>query len=146
LIKIKELATEIENTAFTLLFSSSDKGMKYLNRAKAIASNLQDKKNTEFRNTVLEGRLNAKELSLMDVKSMASADLQSKRLMMEKDAFNSMRSDWNDLHTPVGIGMYTCENCKGQRTTSKEIQLRGADEPMTIFIRCVECGNEWRIG
>ncbi len=68
----------------------------------------------------------------MDVKKMASHDLQTKRLMAEKDSFNSMRSDWNELHAPVGIGMHKCEKCGGQRTTSKEIQLRGADEPMTL--------------
>jgi hypothetical protein len=68
----------------------------------------------------------------MDVKKMASSELQNKRLMVEKDSFNSMRSDWHDVHAPVGIGMHTCEKCKGQRTTSKEIQLRGADEPMTL--------------
>ena len=63
---------------------------------------------------------------------MASTELQTKRQMAEKDSFNSMRSDWLEVHAPVGVGMYTCEKCTGQRTTSKEIQLRGADEPMTL--------------
>ena len=68
----------------------------------------------------------------MDVKKMASTELQTKRQLSEKDSFNSIRSDWMDLHAPVGVGMHTCEKCKGQRTNSKEIQLRGADEPMTL--------------
>lgn len=140
------MAVDIEKTAFELLFKSEDKGAKYINRAKAIASNLQDKKNNEFRYKILSQSIESKELCTMDVKQMASSELQSKRLIAEKEAFNSMRSDWHDVYAPVGIGMYTCENCKGQRTTSKELQLRSSDEPMTIFIRCVDCGNEWKIG
>jgi DNA-directed RNA polymerase subunit M/transcription elongation factor TFIIS len=130
--KIKNLSIEIEGTLFNELFRSEDKGTKYLVRVKAIASNLQDKKNLDFRTAVIEGSFTPKEITLMDVKKMASSELQSKRLMAEKDSFNSLRLDWHDVHAPVGVGMYTCEKCKGQRTTSKEIQLRGADEPMTL--------------
>jgi transcription elongation factor S-II len=95
---------------------------------------------------VIEEEITPKELATMDVKQMASRELQKKRSIAEKEAFNSLRSDWHEVHAPVGVGMYTCENCKSQRTTSKEMQLRGADEPMTIFLRCADCGNEWRIG
>ena len=42
--------------------------------------------------------------------------------------------------------MYTCFKCKGKRVTTQEIQMRSADEPMTVFVTCVECGNNWRIG
>jgi transcription elongation factor S-II len=132
LFKIKDLATDIENCVYTNLFKNEDKGRNYLARAKAIASNLGDKKNPEFRNSVMDGIMTPKEITLMDVKKMASTELQSKRLIAEKESFNSLRSDWNDIHAPVGLGMYTCEKCSGQRTTSKEIQLRGADEPMTL--------------
>jgi len=144
--KIRDIAINIEKTAYESLFKQDDKGSKYLNRAKAIASNIQDKKNGEFRIKVLSEEITSKELCTMDVKQMASSELQSKRLIVEKEAFNSIRSDWHDVYAPVGVGMYTCENCKGQRTTTKELQLRSSDEPMTIFIRCVDCGNEWKIG
>jgi len=132
--KIKELTIDIELTLHECLYKLDDKGSKYISRAKAIASNLQDKNNPDFRTAVIEGSYDAKDLTLMDVKKMASSELQNKRLMVEKDSFNSLRSDWHDVHAPVGVGMYTCEKCKGLRTTSKEIQLRGADEPMTLYI------------
>ena len=62
-----------------------------------------------------------------------SVDHFIERAQVEKDMFNSLRSDWNDEHAPVFTGMYTCEKCNGRRTSSKEIQMRSADEPMTIF-------------
>lgn len=132
LIKYKNLSQEIEQTIYNNLFKAEDKGSKYISRAKAIASNLQDKNNTDFKSAVVDGIFSPVEITTMDVKKMASSELQTKRQMVEKESFNSIRSDWADIHAPVGVGMYTCENCKGQRTTSKEIQLRGADEPMTL--------------
>lgn len=133
LLKMRDLSIDIETSVYTYLFKPDDKGAKYLARAKAIASNLQDKTNEDFRSNVISGDLDSKELALMEVKMMASSELKSKRLMAEKDSFNSIRSDWHEVHAPVAIGMHTCDNCKGQRTRSKEIQLRGADEPMTLY-------------
>lgn len=43
-----------------------------------------------------------------------------------------------------GSGMYTCKRCNKNRTRYWEMQTRSADEPMTIFIRCLNCGKEWR--
>ena len=129
---ICDLAIEIEETVYISLYKHDDKGSKYLSRVKAIASNLQDKNNPDFRSLVLSKSLTANQMTHMEVKKMASKELQNRRKLAEKDSFNSMRSDWHEVHAPVGVGMYTCEKCKGQRTTSKEIQLRGADEPMTL--------------
>ncbi len=132
MLTIRELAVQIEDTVHSCLFSSADKGGKYLSRVKSIAANLQDKNNPDFRSLVLSKSLTAIEITQMDVKNMASAELQNKRQILEKDSFMSMRSDWHEVFAPVGVGMYTCEKCRGQRTVSKEIQLRGADEPMTL--------------
>ena len=132
MIKIKDLAIDVEATIHEYLFKNEERGKNYYSRVKAIASNLQDKNNPDFRTLVISGNYSPKEITLMDVKKMASKELQSKRLTAEKDSFNSIRSDWHEVHAPVGIGMHKCEKCGGLRTTSKEIQLRGADEPMTL--------------
>jgi DNA-directed RNA polymerase subunit M/transcription elongation factor TFIIS len=43
-----------------------------------------------------------------------------------------------------GSSMFTCNRCKKSKTRYWEMQTRSADEPMTIFIRCLNCGKEWR--
>ncbi|KAF6003145.1 hypothetical protein CCYA_CCYA09G2739 [Cyanidiococcus yangmingshanensis] len=37
-----------------------------------------------------------------------------------------------------------CERCGARRASFYQLQTRSADEPMTTFYRCLECGNQWR--
>ena len=40
--------------------------------------------------------------------------------------------------------MFKCNRCGKRETTYYEMQTRSADEPMTIFITCVNCGKKWK--
>ncbi|KAH6570394.1 hypothetical protein BASA82_000897 [Batrachochytrium salamandrivorans] len=40
----------------------------------------------------------------------------------------------------------TCPECEHNRAFFMQIQIRSADEPMSIFYKCVKCGNHWREG
>jgi transcription elongation factor S-II len=42
------------------------------------------------------------------------------------------------------IGLFTCGRCKSRKTTYYEMQTRSADEPMTAFITCLDCGKKWK--
>jgi transcription elongation factor S-II len=39
---------------------------------------------------------------------------------------------------------FTCRKCKSKKCSYYQMQTRSADEPMTIFISCLECGARWR--
>ena len=39
---------------------------------------------------------------------------------------------------------FECKRCKSRETAYYEVQTRSADEPMTIFITCLNCGNRWK--
>jgi len=38
---------------------------------------------------------------------------------------------------------WQCNGCKMRKCTFYELQTRSADEPMTIFIHCLNCGKRW---
>lgn len=42
--------------------------------------------------------------------------------------------------------MYRCGKCKKRECNYYELQTRSADESASIFIKCLPCGNSWRIG
>jgi DNA-directed RNA polymerase subunit M/transcription elongation factor TFIIS len=39
---------------------------------------------------------------------------------------------------------FRCSRCQKKMCTYYELQTRSADEPMTIFISCVNCGKQWK--
>ena len=41
---------------------------------------------------------------------------------------------------------YRCGRCKKRECVYQELQLRSSDEPMSLFITCLNCGNRWRLG
>ncbi len=73
---------------------------------------------------------------------MASSELKLKREKTIDEGFMADRNDWASKNATVIEGMYTCE-CGSRKTTFFQLQIRGADEPMTSFITCVECKKQW---
>lgn len=138
---VYEKVKGIELEMFTKLNKS-----QYIQKGKAITSNISDAKNEEFRINILNGTYTPEKLVSMDSSEMANKDLKKEILQITNNALDALRSDWDDKHAPAFEGLHKCEKCGGSRTTSREIQMRCADEPMTIFIRCIDCGNEWKIG
>jgi transcription elongation factor S-II len=37
-----------------------------------------------------------------------------------------------------------CKKCGGSKTTHYQLQMRSSDEPMTVFVTCITCGNRWK--
>lgn len=41
---------------------------------------------------------------------------------------------------------FRCGRCRSRECYFYELQTRSADEPMSVFITCLDCGHRWRIG
>jgi transcription elongation factor S-II len=39
---------------------------------------------------------------------------------------------------------FTCWKCKSKTCTYYQLQTRSADEPMTTFVTCINCGQRWK--
>jgi len=44
----------------------------------------------------------------------------------------------------MATDQFRCNRCNKRQCTYYEMQTRSADEPMTIFITCLNCGKHWR--
>lgn len=48
------------------------------------------------------------------------------------------------IETPVlEEGVLKCRKCKSRKIYSAARQVRGGDEPMTVFATCSNCGSKW---
>lgn len=64
------------------------------------------------------------------------ASLLDNKVKREQNMFKS--------NVQASTDSYTCRRCKGKECTFYQMQTRSADEPMTIFISCIVCGNQWK--
>ena len=39
---------------------------------------------------------------------------------------------------------FTCYKCKSKKCSYYQLQTRSADEPMTTFVTCLDCGCRWK--
>ena len=44
----------------------------------------------------------------------------------------------------VKEGVFQCGACKSRKVTYYQLQIRSADEPMTTYVTCLNCGNNWK--
>ena len=63
-------------------------------------------------------------------KQMLDRQTKKERIQLEGD-FSRATDKW------------VCNGCKMRKCTYYELQTRSADEPMTIFIHCLNCGKRW---
>jgi transcription elongation factor S-II len=126
----------------------------YTDKARSLAFNL--KKNQSLCQEVILGQVSASELVSFTSEQLASAETRQARATEAKKLIDSRRLDWDQanedkINEMCGIkgdllnaSLFTCGRCKSVKTTSTQKQTRSADEPMTVFVLCLNCGNRWK--
>ena len=108
----------------------------YLDRLKYVYFIL---KNPEIVNKINNGTIKASEIAYKSHQDLYpdkwESQLEKKKQRIENKYFPKIEASTD---------AYTCRKCKKNRCTYYQVQIRSADEPMTVFIRCISCGKQWR--
>ncbi|KAJ6662098.1 hypothetical protein lerEdw1_012563 [Lerista edwardsae] len=114
---------------------------KYKNRVRSRIANLKDTKNPNLRKNVLCGNISPDRFAKMTAEEMASDELKEMRKNLTKEA---IREHQMAKTGGTQTDLFTCGKCKKKSCTYTQVQTRSADEPMTTFVMCNECGNRWK--
>jgi transcription elongation factor S-II len=108
----------------------------YIDRMRSIYINL---KNEDFKTQIKTGEITPIQLSSMTHQEMNP--VRWKEYIERK-----IKKDNSKLNTNIeaSTDMFTCKKCKSKRCTYYELQTRSADEPMTIFVTCLDCGKNFK--
>ena len=108
----------------------------YLDRLRSIYLNL---KNPEIINQIKNETIQAHTVAFMTHQEMRPDKWQE---LIEEKA----KKDKNKFETNVeaSTDTFTCRKCKSNKCTYYQMQTRSADEPMTTFVTCIECGQRWK--
>lgn len=114
----------------------------YQSKARSVFANL--KRDSYIGNPRLAERLEKREFPPHEIAHMRHDNMYPeaweailhKEILRNKAAYEIQMMAMTDL--------YTCCKCKKNRCSYYEQQCRSADEPMTTFVRCLNCGNRWK--
>ncbi|XP_041439176.1 transcription elongation factor A (SII), 3 S homeolog isoform X6 [Xenopus laevis] len=134
----ERLAWEIEECIYSEVKVTD---MKYRNRIRSRISNLKDPKNPNLRKNVLCGVVTPQSIATMTAEEMASDELRELRNTMTQEA---IREHQMAKTGGTQTDLLQCEKCKKKNCSYNQVQTRSADEPMTTFVLCNECGNRWK--
>ncbi|XP_016357986.1 transcription elongation factor A protein 3-like isoform X2 [Sinocyclocheilus anshuiensis] len=132
------MAAEIEDHIYQEINATD---MKYKNRVRSRISNLKDPKNPNLRKNVLAGAIELSRIAIMTAEEMASDELKLLRNVLTQEA---IREHQMAKTGGTSTDLLQCGKCKKKNCTYNQVQTRSADEPMTTFVLCNECGNRWK--
>ena len=114
----------------------------YKNKVISIWVNLNNNsyiKNKRLISRLIEGEFEADQLANM--KPQYTFPENWKELLDEKNKREKMLYE---VCKETTSSMFTCGRCKKKECTYYQLQTRSADEPMTTFVTCTNCGKRWK--
>lgn len=136
---VLEKATTIEEAVFEA--HSQSIGDKYKTRIRSMYLNLMDKSNSTLRFRVLSSEISVNKFATMTKEEMASEDVREKAARVNKD---NLAKAIVAVNNEAETDMFKCGKCGQRKTRYYQMQTRSADEPMTTFVTCLNCGNRWK--
>lgn len=114
----------------------------YLGKVMSIYANLD--KGSYIKNERFLERLKNKEFEPYDLAKMDKLQMfpeSWKEIYDEKEKRDKVLYE---VDKAMATDLFTCGRCKQKECSYYQIQIRSADEPMTTFVTCLNCGKRWK--
>jgi len=114
----------------------------YVNKVRSIYSNL--KSDSYVKNDYLSEKVYNNEIDLNNIANMSFPELFPDRWKVFMDIKNTKNKKLFENKQEAMTDQFKCGRCKSRKCTYYELQTRSADEGMTIFVTCLDCGAKWK--
>ncbi|KAF3057076.1 Transcription elongation factor S-II [Daldinia childiae] len=131
-------AAEVEQAAFKAYKGETK---EYKEKIRSLFQNLKVKTNAELGRNVMSGAIAAERFVVMTSKELMSA--QQRKADAELELENMKKAQVPMVEKSISDSL-ECGNCKKKMVSYTQAQTRSADEPMTTFCECMNCGKRWK--
>ncbi|KAL7782142.1 transcription factor S-II, central domain-containing protein [Trichoderma afarasin] len=131
-------AVAVESALFTLL---NGEGAEYKKKIRSLFQNLKSKSNRDLGKRVLSGDISPDRFVSMTDDELKSEERKKMEMELEKENMKKAQVPMAEKSISDSL---ECGKCKKKRVSYTQAQTRSADEPMTTFCECMNCGNRWK--
>lgn len=110
----------------------------YLDHLRSIYINLKN-------NPKLAESVNSGEIKSHTIAFMTHQEMQPDKWEQLIKAKSIRDKNKYEVNIEASTDAFTCRKCKSKKITYIQLQTRSADEGITTFCTCVECGTRWKI-
>ena len=114
----------------------------YKSYVRKIIGNLYE--NSYIKNNELLQRYIKKEFTFKEICAMNHYELFKSKWSNRIEHQKLIEKRQIEGNKSMATDQFLCKRCHKRECTYYEMQTRSADEPMTIFINCLNCGQNWR--
>ena len=132
-------AKAVETAAYNTLGPETKEG--YRGKLRSLFMNLKAKSNPNLRIRVLSGEISPENFVCMSSDELRSAEQREADDKIKKKNMNDAMVAQAERSISTSL---QCGKCGQRKVTYTEAQTRSADEPMTLFCTCLNCGKSWR--
>ncbi|KIX01428.1 transcription elongation factor S-II [Rhinocladiella mackenziei CBS 650.93] len=140
--QILDLSKQIESAALNLPEArGSSNSPVYKDKIRSLYQNLKNKSNPGLRKRILSGEVTPVHFVTMTHEEMKSKQQREEDLKIAKENMNNAMVAQEEKSVSTSL---ECGKCHQKKVSYSQAQTRSADEPMTTFCECLNCGNRWK--
>ena len=132
-------ARAVEGAAYNILGPETKE--EYRTKLRSLFMNLKNKSNPKLRVRVLSNENSPDDFVRMSSDELRSAEQKEADDKIKKKNMNDAMVAQAERSISTSL---QCGKCGQRKVTYTEAQTRSADEPMTLFCTCMNCGKSWR--
>ncbi len=132
-------AVEVEQAVFAKFKSSESTG--YRAKLRSLFANLKRKDNMQLGRQIRSGTIVPEILITMTEQELAPEQKAKDDLLARE---NMMKAQVPMAEKSISTAL-RCGKCGQKKVSYSQAQTRSADEPMTTFCECINCGNRWKV-
>lgn len=119
-----------------------DESADYKKKIRSLFANLKNKSNSALRARVFSGEISAQKFATMTDDELKSEEQRKMDAELEKE--NMKKAQVPQEQKSISDSLQ-CGRCKLKKVSYTQAQTRSADEPMTTFCECMNCGHRWKV-